>query len=105
MRQHAANKRIAPAGALPHPPFRPLSQIRERTGVPPERHAPRLLTLGCFATQPIVRPSAVHIYIVESQCADLRNTQSATARDPDDDQVALRVQRSLSLLACVTEHG
>jgi hypothetical protein len=46
-----------------------------------------------------VRPRAVHVHVVEAQRADLRDAERATAREPDDDQVALRVERSLGLLA------
>jgi len=92
MRQYAAHERIAAAGAVPYPFGLPLGQIRQRAGAPPERHAPRFLALGRLAPEPNVRPSTVHVNVVEPKCADFGDTQSATASQSNDDLVALRIQ-------------
>ena len=81
----------------------PGSQIRERSGVPPQRHHAGLLALGRDPAQSQMRPWSIEDHVVDQQLGDLRDTKAAAARQPQDDEVAASVGAAAGLLPGVGE--
>jgi hypothetical protein len=66
----------------------PVRQIGQRAGIPPQRNAPRSMSLRDFSSQSEMWPWQIDDHIIELKAGDFRDPQAAAAGQTYHDSVA-----------------